>query len=69
MDHAGTLVFANAGIHGSTDSLDPDLTLPDQVIDVNIKGVVHTSRSFVKRLIDPGSRSMNAWPRSPAQAR
>lgn len=45
-------VFANAGIHGYDDAFDPDLELWDRVFDVNVKGALHTSRSFLQRLID-----------------
>lgn len=48
------LVFANAGIHGLTSGLDPDLKVWNRVIDVNLKGPVHMSAAFIRRLIDQG---------------
>jgi len=48
------LVFANAGIHGLTSAIAPDLAVWNQVIDVNLKGAVHTGHAFLPRLIDQG---------------
>ena len=48
------LVFANAGVHGLTDGLRPDLTTWTQVIDVNLRGAVHMVSAFMGRLIDQG---------------
>ena len=46
------LVFANAGIHGLTDGLRPDLATWNRVIDVNLKGAIHMISAFMGRLID-----------------
>ena len=50
-----TLAFANAGIHGLTDGLRPDLATWNRVINVNLKGAVHMVSAFVGRLIDQGT--------------
>ena len=46
------LVFANAGIHGLTDGLRPDLATWNRVIDVNLRGAIHMVAAFMGRLID-----------------
>ena len=45
-----TFVFANAGIHGLTPAIDPDLAVFDKVIAVNLMGPVYMSKAFVPRL-------------------
>lgn len=47
-------VFANAGIHGITPAIDPDLALFDTVLKVNLMGPVHMSKAFVPRLMARG---------------
>ncbi|MCB2047281.1 MAG: SDR family NAD(P)-dependent oxidoreductase [Novosphingobium sp.] len=47
-------VFANAGIHGITPAIDPDLDLFAKVTAVNLMGPVHMSKAFVPRLMKQG---------------
>lgn len=47
-------VFANAGIHGITPAIDPDLALFDKVMKINLMGPVHMSKAFVPRLMARG---------------
>lgn len=47
-------VFANAGIHGLTPAIDPDLEMFDKVIRINLMGPVHMCKAFVPRLMARG---------------
>lgn len=47
-------VFANAGIHGISPAIDPDLDLFAKVTAVNLMGPVHMSKAFVPRLMAQG---------------
>jgi NAD(P)-dependent dehydrogenase (short-subunit alcohol dehydrogenase family) len=47
-------VFANAGIHGITPAIDPDLEMFDKVMRINLMGPVHMSKAFVPRLMARG---------------
>ncbi len=47
-----TLVFANAGIHGLTGALDPDLGVWQRAIDVNLLGPLFASKAFVGRMAE-----------------
>ena len=47
-------VFANAGIHGITPAIDPDLDMFDKVMKINLMGPVHMSKAFVPRLMARG---------------
>lgn len=47
-------VFANAGIHGITPAIDPDLDMFDKVMRINLMGPVHMSKAFVPRLMARG---------------
>jgi NAD(P)-dependent dehydrogenase (short-subunit alcohol dehydrogenase family) len=47
-------VFANAGIHGITPAIDPDLALFDTVMRINLMGPVHMCKAFVPRLMARG---------------
>lgn len=47
-------VFANAGIHGITPAIDPDLDMFAKVLTVNLMGPVHMSKAFVPRLMARG---------------
>ncbi len=47
-------VFANAGIHGITPAIDPDLDMFDKVLKINLMGPVHMSKAFVPRLMARG---------------
>lgn len=49
-----SMVFANAGIHGLTSGIDPDLDLFAKVISVNLMGPVHMTKAFLPRLIAQG---------------
>lgn len=49
-----SMVFANAGIHGLTSGIDPDLDLFAKVIAVNLMGPVHMTKAFLPRLIAQG---------------
>lgn len=50
-----SMVFSNAGIHGLTNGLRPDLAVWDRVIDVNLRGTVHMGHAFMQRLLDQGT--------------
>ena len=48
------LVYANAGIHGITSGIDPDMELFEKVIAVNLMGPIYMSKAFVPRLVAQG---------------
>lgn len=49
-----TFVYANAGIHGITPAIDPDLEMFDKVMRINLMGPVYMSKAFVPRLMARG---------------
>lgn len=49
-----SMVFANAGIHGLTSGIDPDLDVVAKVIAVNLMGPIHMTKAFMPRLIAQG---------------
>jgi len=51
------MVFANAGIHGLTPAIDPDLDLFAKVVGVNLMGPVHMTKAFLPRLMKQGRPS------------
>lgn len=48
------LVLANAGIHGLTNALEPDIGVWQRAVHVNLWGPIFASKAFVKRLMDQG---------------
>ena len=64
------IVVANAGVGGYGDFVDSDPEFADEIVDVNVKGLMHTVRAGAP---DAASRAIapSSWrsPRSPASAR